>query len=86
MSPGRREQSRAAFEEFVAGSTASLLRTAYLVTGDAGHAEDLVQESLFKIARNWSRVVTMDSPGRVCPPDPHQRGPGRFQTTLASSR
>ena len=62
MSPGRREQSRAAFEEFVAGSTASLLRTAYLVTGDAGHAEDLVQESLFKIARNWSRVVTMDSP------------------------
>jgi RNA polymerase sigma-70 factor (sigma-E family) len=62
MPPARRDQRRVAFEQFVAESTVSLLRTAYLVTGDAGHAEDLVQESLFKIARRWSRVVSMDSP------------------------
>jgi RNA polymerase sigma-70 factor (sigma-E family) len=62
MPPLGRDRRRAAFEEFVAGSTGSLLRTAYLVTGDAGHAEDLVQECLVKIARAWPRVVTMDSP------------------------
>ncbi|HMK99441.1 MAG TPA: SigE family RNA polymerase sigma factor [Acidimicrobiales bacterium] len=58
----RRDQRRAAFEQFVAGTTDSLLRTAYLVTGDTGLAEDLVQESLFRVARRWSRVVSMDSP------------------------
>lgn len=58
----RRHGGRLAFEHFVAESTDSLLRTAYLVTGDAGHAEDLVQESLFKVARRWARVGSMDSP------------------------
>ena len=62
MPPVRRDQRRAAFEQFVAESTGSLLRTAYLVTGDSGHAEDLVQQSLFKIARRWSRVVSMENP------------------------
>jgi RNA polymerase sigma-70 factor (sigma-E family) len=62
MPPFRREQRRAAFEHFVAEATDGLLRTAYLLTGDAGEAEDAVQECLFKIARRWSRVVTMDSP------------------------
>jgi RNA polymerase sigma-70 factor (sigma-E family) len=62
MPPIRRDQRRAAFEQFVGKSTGSLLRTAYFVTGDAGHSEDLVQEALFKVARRWSRVVTMDSP------------------------
>lgn len=57
-----RGQRRVAFEHFVAESTDSLLRTAYLFTGDAGHAEDLVQESLYEIARRWSRVLSMESP------------------------
>jgi len=58
----RRHQRRVAFEPFVAEATDSLLRTAYLVTGDTGAAEDLVQESLLRIARRWSRVVSMESP------------------------
>lgn len=62
MPPVRRDQRRAAFDEFVAESAGSLLRTAYLVTGDAGHAEDLVQETLFKVARRWSRVGSMEHP------------------------
>jgi RNA polymerase sigma-70 factor (sigma-E family) len=62
MAAIRRDQRRAAFERFVAEVTDGLLRTAYLVTGDAGHAEDLVQECLFKVARRWSRVVAMESP------------------------
>jgi len=58
----RRDRRRAGFERFVAESSASLLRTAYLVTGDPGQAEDLVQETLLSIARRWPRVATMDSP------------------------
>jgi len=36
------------FREFVAVRAPALLRTAYLLTGDWGHAEDLVQTSLVK--------------------------------------
>jgi RNA polymerase sigma-70 factor (sigma-E family) len=50
------------FNEFVAGSLDQLLRTAYLITWDAGEAEDLVQECLFKVARRWPRVRRMDHP------------------------
>ena len=51
------------FDEFVAGSLEQLLTTAYLVTWDAGEAEDLVQECLFKVARRWPRVRAMAQPG-----------------------
>jgi RNA polymerase sigma-70 factor (sigma-E family) len=51
------------FDDFVAGNLELLLRTAYLITWDAGEAEDLVQECLFKIARRWPRVRGMVQPG-----------------------
>jgi RNA polymerase sigma-70 factor (sigma-E family) len=50
------------FDEFVAGSLEPLLKTAYLITWDAGEAEDLVQECLFKVARRWPRVRGMTQP------------------------
>jgi RNA polymerase sigma-70 factor (sigma-E family) len=50
------------FDEFVAGNLERLLRTAYLITWDAGEAEDLVQECLFKLARRWPRVRGMAQP------------------------
>jgi RNA polymerase sigma-70 factor (sigma-E family) len=34
----------------------SLVRAAYLLTGDAGQAEDLVQEALTKVAMRWERL------------------------------
>lgn len=40
-------------EEFVAGASPRLLRTAFLLTRDQGHAEDLLQTAL---ARAWRRV------------------------------
>jgi len=46
----------AEFEHFVAGSGRRLLRTAVLLTGDLGHAEDLVQTALERTARHWSRL------------------------------
>lgn len=48
--------ARDAFEHFVRARTPALSRTAYLLTGDAHLAEDLVQTALFKAARAWHRI------------------------------
>ncbi|MHB8691077.1 MAG: SigE family RNA polymerase sigma factor [Solirubrobacteraceae bacterium] len=48
------------FDRFVAGNAASLLRTAYLISGDLHEAEDLVQEALIKTAKRWHRVSRME--------------------------
>lgn len=50
------------FREFVKISAASLHRTAYLFCGDWHLANDLVQEALAKIFRNWQRVQRADGP------------------------
>ena len=44
------------FEEFVGSRSTSLLRTAYLLTGDHGRAEDLLQTALAKAWRSWGRI------------------------------
>jgi RNA polymerase sigma-70 factor (sigma-E family) len=41
------------FDDFVRTSSTPLLRTAYLLTGDHGHAEDLLQTALLRTARRW---------------------------------
>jgi RNA polymerase sigma-70 factor (sigma-E family) len=48
--------AEAEFEGFVARSGRSLLRTAWLLTGDHGHAEDILQTVLEKTARRWTRL------------------------------
>jgi RNA polymerase sigma-70 factor (sigma-E family) len=50
------------FEGFAAEASDTLLRTGYLMTGDARDAEDLVQETFLRVARRWSRVRSMDHP------------------------
>lgn len=44
----------ASFTDFVDARSTALLRTAYLLTGDRGHAEDLLQTALLRAARRWS--------------------------------
>ena len=44
------------FDDFVRASSPGLLRTAYLLTGDRGQAEDLVQTALLQVARRWRRI------------------------------
>lgn len=46
----------AEFEEFVRGRSTPLLRTAFLLTGDRGHAEDLLQSVLERVARRWRSI------------------------------
>jgi RNA polymerase sigma-70 factor (sigma-E family) len=54
--------SRHDFDRFVADTANGLLRTAYLIVGDLHEAEDLVQETLFRVARRWPRVSRMEHP------------------------
>jgi RNA polymerase sigma-70 factor (sigma-E family) len=51
---GARDES--GFDEFVAERSHDLLRTALLLTGDRGHAEDLLQTALVKAYRRWSTI------------------------------
>ena len=60
---GRDEVEAPGFPEFVAARSPSLLRTAYLLTGDHQRAEDLVQTTLTKVYLRWPRVSRMDQPG-----------------------
>ena len=50
------------FAEFVRANTAALLRTAYLLTGDGGAAEELVQDTLVRLYPKWDRVQGAEKP------------------------
>lgn len=49
-------QMFASFDEFVEDRSTALLRTAFLLTGDRGHAEDLLQTTLLRTLRRWSKA------------------------------
>jgi RNA polymerase sigma-70 factor (sigma-E family) len=61
------------FAELVHACWASLYRTAYLMLGDAGDAEDLVQTALAKTYANWRRVRSVEA------------APGYARTTLVNT-
>jgi RNA polymerase sigma-70 factor (sigma-E family) len=44
------------FERFATRASPWLLRSAYLLTGDRGHAEDLLQLTLLRTARRWRAI------------------------------
>jgi RNA polymerase sigma-70 factor (sigma-E family) len=48
------------FDDFVRSHGTSLVRAAFLLTGDYGHAEDLVQLTLLRLADHWN--AAHDSP------------------------
>jgi RNA polymerase sigma-70 factor (sigma-E family) len=48
------------FEEFARARIPQLYRTAWLLSGDRHHAEDLVQDTLANVLKAWGRI---DSPG-----------------------
>jgi RNA polymerase sigma-70 factor (sigma-E family) len=50
------------FREFVLARTPALLRFAYLLTGDAHLAEDLVQEALVRAHRHWTGITHRGGP------------------------
>lgn len=54
--------SEADFRDFVVGQWHTLARTAFLLTGDRGDAEDLVQSTLVRVHRHWARIERTDVP------------------------
>ncbi|KRF36009.1 SigE family RNA polymerase sigma factor [Nocardioides sp. Soil805] len=50
------------FEAFVVARQAALLRTAYLLTGHAQDAEDLVQTALVKVVPHWRKIADDPEP------------------------
>jgi RNA polymerase sigma-70 factor (sigma-E family) len=50
------------FAEFVVSRSPTLLRTAWLLTGDAGKAEDLLQTVLATTWRRWAQIVEGGNP------------------------
>jgi RNA polymerase sigma-70 factor (sigma-E family) len=48
------------FDAFVGARMGALVRFAYALTGDLGHAEDLVQTALLKVYRRSRRMVPDD--------------------------
>lgn len=51
-----------AFVEFVEAATPSLRRTAYLIGGDRHKADDVVQETLYKVYLAWPKVQRAGNP------------------------
>ena len=49
------------FSDYMAARQPSLLRTAYLLTGDRHTAEDIVQTALAKLYLSWDRVQSHES-------------------------
>jgi RNA polymerase sigma-70 factor (sigma-E family) len=50
------------FRAFVTSQWGPLTRTAFLLTGDRGMAEDLVQSALEKAHRRWDHIQRRDAP------------------------
>jgi DNA-directed RNA polymerase specialized sigma24 family protein len=50
------------FDAFVSSHGSRLLRTAWLLTGDRGAAEDLLREVLVRVWGRWPRVAGADEP------------------------
>lgn len=73
MPGSRRPPSDEDFSELVQATWPSLYRTAYLLVGDHGLAEDLVQTSLAKTYASWSKVRDVAA------------APGYARTTLVNT-
>lgn len=50
------------FDAFVRAHGSEFARLAFLLSGDRGHSEDLVQSSLLKAHKAWSRIGQMENP------------------------
>lgn len=50
------------FEEFAAAQLPSVLRFATVLTGSRATAEDIVQDALIKVHRNWGAISSLDQP------------------------
>ncbi len=59
-------EDEAAFRDFVTARSRALLRTAYLLTGDQGDAEDAVQAMLGRVYQSWPKIRHQEAAESYC--------------------
>lgn len=59
---GKRGDDEAEFREYMVSRWGGLVRFAYGLTGDRGHAEDLAQTALAKAYASWPKVRRAEDP------------------------
>ncbi len=62
MTRGREAVGAGGLEAFLAANGRALLRLAYVLTGTRADAEDLLQDTLVDLHRNWGRVAASQTP------------------------
>ena len=50
------DEGRVSFDAWVRTAQSRLMKSAFLMTGDAYHAQDLVQDALVKVAARWEKL------------------------------
>ncbi|HVQ89321.1 MAG TPA: SigE family RNA polymerase sigma factor [Actinomycetes bacterium] len=50
------DEGKVSFDVWVRAAQSGLLQSAFLMTGDAYHAQDLVQDALVKVAARWEKL------------------------------
>lgn len=59
-------EDRHSFEDFVRVSSSALIGAAWLVSGDHGEAEDIVQTVMVRIGARWGSVNSLADPSAYC--------------------
>ncbi len=74
------------FERFAREQARSLMRQAYLLTGDAAEAQDLVQETMLRAWRSWPTLSSYEQPGAWCRQVLHRLAVGRWRKLVVRHR
>ena len=83
---GVEQNGMAGFERFVQSRSAPLLRTAYLLAGDRHLAEDLLQDTLAKVAQHWESVEAEGNPEAYARTVLYHRAVDTWRTRLRRPR
>jgi hypothetical protein len=70
-----RDGDAEAFERFCRAEYGSVVRTAWLITGDREAAVDLAQEAFARAFERWASVAELDRPGALDDEGRDQPGP-----------
>ena len=68
-------QLDAEFRDFMHARWPAMVRLAYALTGDQGHAEDVAQTAFARAYASWPKVRQTGNPGGLRPADRDQREP-----------
>jgi DNA-directed RNA polymerase specialized sigma24 family protein len=61
------ERTDEEFDAFMRGRWPAMVRLAYALTGDAGHAEDLAQAAFARAYSSWGRVPAVSDSATARP-------------------